>query len=444
MSRNQEILADLVNLALKAGADGADAVLVDQASAAVAWRLGKLERLDHSESGDIGLRVLIGKCQALVSSSDRSPAALRELAERAVAMARTVPEDPFCGLADPGELATDLADLDLADAFEPSSELLIERAKACEEAARAVPGINNSEGADASWGRTSFVIAGSNGMLRESTVTSYSQSAAVLAGEGLGMSRDYDWATAVHFKDLPPPEQTGHEAGERAVRHLNARKMPSAKVPVVFESRIARSLLGHFVGAINGASIARGTSFLKDRMGQPVFAPGIRIVDDPHRLRGLKSRPCDAEGLPNKRMHLIEDGRLTSWLLDLRSARQLGLKSTGHASRGTSSPPSPSPSNLYLEAGTLSLDDLIKDIDDGFYVTDLFGMGVNGITGDYSRGAAGYWIEKGRISFPVNEMTVAGNLKDMFLNLTPASDLVFKAGTDSPSLRIEGMTVAGG
>jgi PmbA protein len=440
----KNVLTDLVDSARKAGADAADAVIVDQTSLAAAWRLGKLERLDRSESGDVGLRVLIGQRQALVSSADRSPKALKELVERAVAMAKTVPEDPFCGLADPADLAKDMPALDLADDFEPNAEWLIERARASEDAARAVPGINNSEGADASWGRTHFVIAGSNGMLRESAVTSFSQSAAVLAGEGLGMARDYDWATKVHHQDLPDPEATGREAGQRTVRHLGARKMPTCKVPVVYEARVARGLLGHFASAINGASIARGTSFLKDRMGEQVFASGLRVIDDPHRPRGLKSRPCDAEGLPCKRMSLIEDGRLTSWILDLRSARQLGLKSTGHAARGTSSPPSPGTSNLYLEPGPLSLKDLIKDIDSGFFVTDLYGMGVNGITGDYSRGAAGFWIEKGKISFPVNEMTVAGNLKDMFLNLTPASDLEFKSGTDCPSLRIEGLTVAGG
>ncbi|MDK9721531.1 MAG: metallopeptidase TldD-related protein [Rhodospirillales bacterium] len=444
MMDTKELLGDLVQLALKKGAQAADAVLVDQTSLSAAWRLGKLEHLDRSEASDIGLRVLIGQRQALVSSADRSPKSLNELALRAVAMARNVPEDPFCGLADPADLAKNLPSLDLADDFEPSSEMLVERARRCEDAALAVSGVNNSEGGDAGWGRTHFVIAGSNGMLRESTVTSFSQSAAVLAGSGLGMSRDYDWASSVHFKDLPEPERTGRTAGERTVKHLGARKMPTAKVPVVYESRVARSLLGHFAGAINGASIARGTSFLKDKMGQPVFAKGLRVIDDPHRLRGLKSRPCDAEGLPNQRLNLIKDGVLTSWVLDLRSARQLGLKSTGHAARGTSSPPSPSTSNLYLEPGPLSLADLIKDIDSGFFVTDLYGMGVNGITGDYSRGAAGYWIEKGQIAFPVNEMTVAGNLNDMFLNLTPASDLEFKSGTDSPAVRIEGMTVAGG
>lgn len=439
-----EILSDLVKMAQKAGADAADAVLVDQTSIAAAYRLGKLERLDRSEGGDIGLRVLIGKRQAMVSSADRSKQALADLAERAVAMARTVPEDPYCGLADPDQLSTSYPELDLACPFEPTSEMLVERAKAAEDAARSVPGINNSEGGDAGWGRTSFALAGSNGMARESTVTSFSQSAAVLAGEGLNMSRDYDWATAVHFEDLPPPETTGRTAGERTVKHLNARKMPTAKVPVVFEARIARSLLGHFAGAINGAAIARGTSFLKDKMGERVFAKGISIIDDPHRRRGLKSRPADGEGLANRKIAFIDGGILTSWVLDLRSARQLGLKSTGHATRGTSSPPSPSTSNLYMSPGKLSLAELIKDIDSGFFVTDLYGMGVNGITGDYSRGAAGYWIDKGEIAFPVNELTVAGNLKDMFLNLTPASDLEFKSGTDCPSLRVEGLTVAGG
>lgn len=444
MTSRLDILSDLVGMAMKAGADDADAVLVDQTSMAAACRLGKLERLDRSESSDIGLRVLIGKRQALVSSADRSKKALQELAERAIAMAKTVPEDPYCGLAAKEELAASQPELDLVCPFEPSSELLAERALAAEDAARAVPGVNNSEGGDAGWGKTCFALCGSNGMSRESVVTSFSQSAAVLAGESLSMARDYDWATTVHFEDLPSPESTGKTAGERTVKHLGARKMPTAKVPVVFEARIARSLLGHFAGAINGASIARGTSFLKDKMGERIFPKGVSIIDDPHRRRGLKSRPSDGEGLANRKMLLIDDGVLTSWVLDLRSARQLGLKSTGHATRGTSSPPSPSTSNLYMAPGRLSFAELIKDIDIGFFVTDLYGMGVSGITGDYSRGAAGYWIEKGEIAFPVNEMTVAGNLKDMFLNLTPASDLEFKSGTDCPSLRVEGLTVAGG
>jgi PmbA protein len=438
-----DLLADLTARAKKLGADAADAVLIDHVSLSAAWRLGKLERLDRSESGDIGLRALVGKRQAMVSSSDRSPKALADLVERAVAMAKLVPEDPICGLADPSDLARSIPDLDLCDPFEPAPELLTERARECEDAARAHPGITNSEGAEASWGLSRFAIVGTNGLARSSQASSFSQAVAVVAGEGSGMERDHDYAVAVYFSDLTSPRATGEEAARRAVARLAPRKMPTARVPVIFEARVARGLLSHLSGAINGAAIARGTSFLKDKMNERVFAPGIEILDDPLRKRGLRSRPCDAEGLPCQARKIIGDGRLATWLLDLRSARQLGLSSTGHASRGTSSAPSPSSSNMWLQAGKQSPAELMADIKEGFLVCELFGMGVNGLTGDYSRGASGFWIENGKPAFPVSEMTVAGNLKEMFLHLTPASDLEMKFGLDSPSVRIEGMTIAG-
>ena len=266
---------------------------------------------------------------------------------------------------------------------------------------------------------------------------------AVVAGEGLEMERDYESDSRVFGADLESPEVVGRWAGERTVRRLGARKPETGKVPVVFDPRIAGGLLRHLAGAINGSAIARDTSFLKDRMGELVFAPGITVVDDPHRARGLRSKPFDGEGVGNQRRVVIEDGRLTTWILDLSSARQLGLETTGHASRGTASPPSPSVTNLYMEAGSLSPEALIGEIDRGFYVTEMMGMGVNGVTGDYSRGAAGYWIEGGAIAHPINEATIAGNLKEMFAQVTPASDLEFRYGIDAPTLRIESMTVAG-
>jgi PmbA protein len=266
---------------------------------------------------------------------------------------------------------------------------------------------------------------------------------AVLAGTGTGMERDYDHDSARHAGDLRSPEEIGRKAGEKAVRRLNPRSVKSQSVPVVFHPDEAAGLLGHFAGAISGASIARGVSFLKDRMGQRVFAPGIRIIDDPHRLRGLRSKPFDGEGVANARRALVDDGILTSWLLDCASARQLGLETTGHAARATSGPPSPSITNLYLEAGTASAADLIGGVEQGFYVTELMGMGVNNVTGDYSRGAAGFWIENGEIAFPVSEVTIAGNLIDMFARATPASDLQFRRGTNAPTVRIDGMTIAG-
>ncbi|QJE73877.1 TldD/PmbA family protein [Aerophototrophica crusticola] len=437
------LLEDLIRRAKAAGADAADALLVDSASLSLSMRLGKPEGLERSESGDLGLRVFIGKRMAVVSSTDRSQQMLQELADRAVAMARTVPEDPFCGIAEPGDVATDWADLDLCDSSEPTAEALIEAARRCEEAARGVAGVSNSDGADGSWSRSSVTLAASNGFVGGYSVSRHSLSVSVLAGSGTAMERDYDYHSTVYGTDLEAPEEIGRRAGERVVRKLGPRKVMTQAVPVVFEPRLAGGLLGHLCGAISGPSIARGTSFLKDRLGQPLFAPGISVVEDPFIRRGLRSKPFDAEGLLNRRRAIIDDGTLTTWLLDLRSARQLGLSSTGHASRGTGGPPSPSPTNVYLAPGSLPPEELIRDIKQGFYVTSLMGSGVNGVTGDYSRGAGGFWIEDGQVTYPVSEVTIAGNLKDMFRNLTPANDLTFRHGIDSPTVRIEGMTVAG-
>ncbi|RAU22935.1 modulator protein [Paramagnetospirillum kuznetsovii] len=439
-----DVLGDLVARARKAGAEAADAVLIDSIALSVGLRLGELERLERAESGDVGLRVLMGKRQAFVSSSDRSPAALDELVERCVAMARIVPEDPWCGLADPSELATRIPDLDVFDASEPTADTLIDMVRRAEDTARAIDGVSNSEGAEAGWGRSSVAIVGSNGLSFSYSVTSSSLSVSVLAGDAAsGMERDHDYTSAVYLSDLRAPEDVGHEAGRRAVRRLGGRKVATKQVPVILDPRVARGLLSSLAGAINGAGVARGTSFLKDKLGKQVFAKGIQVTDDPHRARGLRSRPCDGEGVGTRRRAVIEDGVLTTWLLDLRSARQLGMRTTGHASRGTGSPPSPSASNFYMEAGVITPAEMIHDVPDGFYVTELFGQGVNGVTGDYSRGAAGFWISGGEIAFPVSEVTVAGNLKDMFLNLTPASDLELRHGVDCPTLRIDGLTVAG-
>ena len=438
-----ELLSSLIDKVRRLGADAADALLVEGVSLSHARRLGKTEKLERSEGHDLGLRVLVGKRQAIVSSNDWSKAALDELAERGLAMAKTVPEDPYCGLAAPEELARAFPDVDILDPTEQSAEMLIERAAAAEDAARAVKGITNSEGAEAGWGRSHVVIVGSNGFVGGYSHSGCSVSVAVLAGEGTGMERDYDFASAVYASDLEDAAAVGRRAGERAVKRLDPRKVASQKVPVVFEPRLARGIVGHLIGAINGPAIARGTSFLKEKLGQPVFGNGITIIDDPHRRRGQRSRPFDAEGVANHRCELVKDGVLTTWLLDLRSARQLGMKTTGHAGRGTSSPPGPSPTNVWLEAGPLSPKELMADIKSGFYVTELMGMGVNIITGDYSRGAAGFWIENGEIAYPVSEVTIAGNLKDMFTTLVPASDLEFKTSFDAPTIRVEGMTVAG-
>jgi PmbA protein len=437
------LLADLIDWAKAAGADAADALYVNGESISVAQRMGKREKLESSEGRDLGLRVFVGQRQAFVSSTDFAPASLRTLASRAVDMARAVPEDPVCGIAPEELLATGWPDLDLDDRHRPSARALLAMAAEAEDAARAVRGVTNSEGADASWGRTSVMLAASNGFSGGYRRSGYSLSCAVLGGEGTAMERDYEWSSAVHLEDLMPAARVGRNAGKFAVRRLNPRKARSARVPVIYDRRVSGGLIGHLAGAINGRAVARGTSFLKDRMGDKIFADGIRILDNPLRKRGLGSRPFDAEGLPTKRYAVIDDGRLTTWLLDLAAARQLKLKPTGHAARGTSGPPSPTTSNFYLEKGKLSFDQLIGDIRSGLYITDLIGFGVNGVTGDYSRGASGFWIENGKLAWPVSGITVAGNLKDMFLNMTPANDLQFKSSTNAPTVRIEGLTVAG-
>jgi PmbA protein len=438
-----DLLQDVVGRALKAGADAADAVLFEGTSLSHARRLGKTEKLERSESQDLGLRVLIGKRQAIVSSSDRSPKMLAELVERTLAMARAVPEDPFCGLADPAEITRDWPALDVLDPVEPSAEALIERARAAEEAALAVEGITNSEGAEAGWGRSRIALVASNGFAGGYSGSHHAVSVAVIGGSGNRMERDYDFANSVYAGDLRDPAKIGQSAGERTVRRLGARKMATCRCPVVFDPRVARSFLSHLLGAISGPSIARGTSFLRDRLGQKIFPEVITIMEDPHRQRGHRSKPFDAEGIANRRRALIDNGVLTTWLLDLRSARQLGMKTTGHAARGTASPPSPAATNIWIESGSVSPAELMADIKSGFYVTELMGMGVNGITGDYSRGAAGFWIENGQIAHPVSEMTVAGNLKDMFARMVAANDLEFRVGADSPTLRIDDLTVAG-
>jgi len=435
-------LADLIAHARAAGADAADALLVAGTSLSVQRRLGKTEHVERSEGQDLGLRVFLGKQAAVVSATSIDPASFKTLAERAVAMARVVPEDPYTGLADTAAPpATD--DLDLEDSSEPSAEALLERAGIAEDAAMAVKGVTNSEGASAGYGRTEIALITSAGFAGRRVVTGHSISATALAGAGTDMQRDYDYHGTVHLSDLDDPSTIGTSAGERAIRRLNPSRPKTAKLPVVYDPRVAGGLLGHLMGAINGAGVARGTSFLKDKLGQSIFASGIFVRDDPRRVRGSRSRLFDGEGTPTRARALIEDGVLTTWLLDSRSARQLGMVSTGHASRGTGGPPSPSATNLYLAPGTPTPAELMADIKLGLYITELIGMGVNGVTGDYSRGAAGFMIRDGVLAEPVAEITVASNLVDMFANMTPANDLKFRRGTDSPTVRVEGMTMAG-
>jgi PmbA protein len=425
--------AALLKAARAAGADVAETVMSTGTSVSVQRRLGKVEETERAESRELGLRVFVGQRSASVSASAIDSTAFARLAEQAVAMARVVPEDIYAEIPE-APAPMDAALLDLDDADEPATELLIARAAAAEEAALAVPGITNSEGASASWSRSHFLLATTRGFAGFYARSSHGVSATAIAGTGTDMQRDYDYSSAAHASDLDDPATLGRKAAEQALARLHPVRPKTARLPVLFDPRVAGSMLGHLSSAIHGASIARGTSFLKESLGQPVFGPDIRIIDDPMRVRGRRSRPFDREGQPGTVRSFIEKGVLTSWILDTRSANQLGLKTTGHAG-GTS--------NFYLAPGTLTPAALMADIAEGLYVTEMLGSSVNGLTGDYSRGAAGFMIRNGVLAEPVAEFTIAGNLKDMFLNLTPADDLVFKRGTDAPTLRIEGMTLAG-
>jgi PmbA protein len=406
-------------------------VAVRSMSLSIEVRDGAVEESESSEGDDLGLRVLIGRRQAVVSTNDTSSAGYRELAERAVAMARVAPEDKYAGLADQDRLAHRFPDLDLIDRDLPTVPQLEALAREAEKAGLAVKGVSKSGGASASAGIGGMVLITSHGFRGAYLGSQHGVSMTAIAGDGIGMERDYDFSSALHAADLESPEKIGRTAGERAVARANPRKVSTRKVPVVFDPRVAGSLVSHLASAANGASVARKTSFLREKMGEQLFAKGIRIIDDPLRVRGLRSRPFDGEGVAGQRLALVDDGRLASWLLDSATARELGLTTTGHAQRGVSSGPSPGASNLHLEAA------------DGFYVTDLIGMGVSMVTGDYSRGASGFWIENGQRTYAVSEVTIAGHLSDIFRTLTPASDLVFRYGTNAPTVRLEGLTVAG-
>ncbi len=442
-SSNAAIIEHVLTEAKKQGADKADCIFLNTMDVSVSCRKGKQEQLERSESSGIGLRVWVGDAPAMASTSDCSPASLMLLAERALSMARVATDDTYADLADSSCIIKNIPDLDLYDSNEPEVNLMFDRAKQCEAVALETKGITNSEGADASYGTYELIIATSAGCHAHYRASMQSLSVSVLAGKGAEMERDYDYSTARHFGDLLSPKDIGKGAAQKALARLHPRKKATTQIPVIFDPRVGRSLLGAFSSGINGTSIARGTSFLKDQMHKEIFNQNVCIVDDATRRRGLGSKPFDGEGLATAPLTLVENGVLQTWLLDTRSANQLGLKSTGHASRGMASPPSPSSTNLYMKAGKISVNDLIADIKEGFYVTEAFGMGVNTVTGDYSQGASGFWIENGEIVYPVSEMTIAGKMLDMFVHLIPANDLVFKYATNTPTLRVEGMTVAG-
>ena len=432
------LAGEAVSHARKLGADAVHAVAADGRSTEISILDGKIEKVEQSEARDISLKVYAGKSSASISGSVLTKDAIHRLAETALNVARLAPPDPYAGVADPEDLAKDIPSLDLAADDLPSPQALEQLARRTEAAGLAVKGVTKSGGAGASRSETTVGIAISNGFAQGYRRTGVGFSMSAIAGEGLAMQRDYDYTSAIHFADLRDPETIGRSAGERAVKRVDPRKVKSQSVPVIYDRRVASGLIGHLLGAINGAAIARGTSFLKDQMGQQIFAPHITIVEDPFIRRGLGSRPFDGEGLACHKRNLIENGVLTGWVLDLRSARQLGLRPTGQGSRG-----GPSTSNVYLPPGEITPEEQIKSITQGLYVTELIGSSINGVTGDYSRGASGFWIENGELTYPVSEITIAGNLKDMFRTIQPASNLEFRSSVNAPNCLVEGLTIAG-
>jgi PmbA protein len=438
-----ELLAGLLQNCLKAGASAADARIGVADGVSVSVRDGRLESIEREESASVALRCFFGKRQAHVSGADLSPAGLRALTERCVAMAAVVPEDPYCGLPEPGVLARGQVDMDLSGESEISAEALERDAVTAEAAALAVAGIKTVAGCGASWNRSARWVAATNGFSAYKTGTSTSLGLSAVAERDGQMERDYDSWSVRFTKDRPPAEEVGKTAGERTIARLGARKVDTQKAAVIFDRRVSDSLIGALLGAISGPSVARGVSFLKDKLGTAVFAKGIYITDDPHRPLGMGSRAHDGEGLPVAEAHLIEDGRLTRWLLNTPTARQLGLAPNGFAGLGFGDPPGVSTSNICLRAGTQSPGQLAKSAGKGLLVTDMFGPSINPNTGDYSVGVAGFWFENGEIAYPVSEVTVAGDLPSMFARLVPASDLELRGTRDAPSILIEDMNLAG-
>ncbi|UIJ71256.1 TldD/PmbA family protein [Aurantimonas sp. HBX-1] len=430
----------LIETARKAGADASDVAVMRSFGRSASVRLGKVEDTENAESEGIALRVFVGRRVATVSSD--IAADIERLAERAVAMARVSPEDAFAGLADPARLAADDLDLDLYDPTEVPAADMVDQAMAMEDAARAVAGVTNSGGASVSAGSSGLVLATSTGFAGQRMRSGFSRSVSVIAGEGVGMQRDYDFDSRMHAADLDAPAAIGRRAGERAVRRLSPGKVPTGRYPVIFDPRIARGLIGSLVSAINGAAIARSTSFLKDRMGAPVLPASFSVTDEPLLRRRPGSRPFDGEGVRGETISLVRDGILENWILDSATARELGLETNGRASRSAGGV-SPSSSNVIVSAGAMSPAELVRDTFSGLYIDELIGHGADLVTGDYSRGASGFLIENGEITTPVSELTIAGNLRDMLLSLTAANDLDERFSIVAPTLRIDAMTVAG-
>jgi PmbA protein len=445
MHASSDIAAKLLSTAKAKGADAADLVIAHEQSLSVMRRHQKPEAVERAESFDIGLRVFVGHKSAIVSSTYNNMAHLTDMAEKAIAMARAVPDDEYAGLADPALLA-DTKNLPALDLYDPTiltPDEMVKMADEMEEAALAQKNITNSDGAECQFGHSEMMIATSHGFQGHATSSSYSLSVSVIAGADDDMQTGYEFDAKAHFADLLPAATIGRLAGRDAAEKLNPRKVKTQKTTVVYDPRVSGSLLSHLASALNGANIARGTSLLKDKMGARIFRPELFIFDDPLLPRGDRSQPFDGEGVLQQKRAIIENGKITSWFLDTASAKKLGLTSTGHAARGTSSPPSPRPTNFYLKPGSITHDEMIASITSGFLVTDLIGSSINMLTGDYSRGASGFWIENGKIAYPVAEVTIADNLIDMWARLIPASNLTHRYGIDAPSLMIEDMMIAG-
>jgi PmbA protein len=444
MSLNEDLAGALLAAARRAGAEAADALVVSAISNAVGVCDGKLEEAKRAEGLDLGLRVLIGQRQACVSSSDGSPATLAEMAERAVAMAREAPEDPWCGLAEVGALGAvpEIASLDLTDPADPPDPVQLEQAAlAAEAAALGINGVTQVEQASASWGRDQITLAATNGFAGSYGRTRSGVWASAIAGEGLGRERDYAGESRTFWADLPGPVEIGEKAGRRAVERLGPRKPPAGRFPVLFDERVASSLIGHVLGAINGSAIARGASWLRESMETRILPQGFDVIEDPLIARGAASRPFDGEGFAGARKLLVADGVLKTWVLDLATARQLGLQSTGNARRGVGAPPSPGTSNIRVTEGVDNREGLIAAMGTGLLVTSMIGSSVNANTGAYSRGASGFWVEDGKIAYPVNEVTVAGSLPEMVRTLVHANDADPHKMVSVPSLLVEGLTI---
>ena len=433
----------LIKKSKKAGAEDVDVVYVENTNIDVGCRLKKIEKLERSESNDLGLRFIKNKKQVIVSSNDLSNKSLEELVYKASNMVKAVPKDPYCSIAEKKDLIKKIPNLNILENKEPSINSLKNKVIEAEKAGLNVNGVTNSEGSEIGWNKSKIHLFNSNGLNVNYQSSNYSIYVVLIAGKGTSMEREYEFASSVSEKDLIKPSIVGKKAGEKAVKRLKPRKIKTSKIPVIFSPRVANSFLRYLSSSINGNSIARGTSFLKKKLNKKIFSENINIVDNPLKKGGLQSKPFDGEGLETKKTEIVKNGELKTWILDLSTAKQLKLKSTGHASRGISSPPSPNPTNLYFEPGNISKKNLIGNIKKGIYLTELMGSSGNLINGDYSRGGSGFWIDKGEITYPINEITIADNLNEMFKRIILADDLEFKQGLNSPTMLIENMTVAG-